>query len=64
MSIFLKVVNELLKDDLEKAQSKQKHTNTNPCEYYHKIFFKPEKWMPLEELSNKIVVHLLNFTDV
>ncbi|KAH9808065.1 hypothetical protein DFH28DRAFT_911286, partial [Melampsora americana] len=53
------VVNKLLADDLELVRSKKRRKNTKKARgYFHEIFFTPDDWSSLEELTNELAPFL------
>lgn len=52
------VVDKLLKDDFDKVQSKttRNRTSKKPRGYFHELFFAPEDWRVLKELSVELEV--------
>ncbi|EGG09723.1 uncharacterized protein MELLADRAFT_60814 [Melampsora larici-populina 98AG31] len=52
-----KVVNKLLADDLELVKMKKRRKgNKKPRGYFHEIFFAPDDWSALEELTTELAV--------
>ncbi|EGF99751.1 uncharacterized protein MELLADRAFT_112452 [Melampsora larici-populina 98AG31] len=52
-----KVVKKLLADDLALLKSKKRHKgSTKPRGYFHEIFFTPDDWSALEDLTNELSV--------
>ncbi|KAH9808793.1 hypothetical protein DFH28DRAFT_1192576, partial [Melampsora americana] len=50
-----KVVNKLLADDLELINANKRCKGSQkPCGYFHKIFFTPDDWTALEELTMEL----------
>lgn len=55
----LQVVSKLLADDLELVRAKKRRKNTKkPYVYFHKIFFGPDNWNLLEELTTELAVSI------
>ncbi|EGG01413.1 uncharacterized protein MELLADRAFT_67076 [Melampsora larici-populina 98AG31] len=52
-----KVVNRLLADDLDLIKMKKRRKGSKkPRGYFHEIFFSPDDWTALEELTNELVL--------